>query len=361
MRTKVVICWDGISGYMGACWHALTAQPSIDLKVISTSINAAFDPEVVRGVNLHLLKPEQDHDAGLVAKLVKEHNPAVVVVCGWSRPQFSAIAFNPGLSNVKFIMAMDTPWRGVLKQRFTWLKLHRFLGQIDRVVVSSERSFQYALHLGFSETRIRRGIYGFDYNHLAPLFEQRRGLMGGWPKRFLYVGRYAPEKAIDVLIEAYNRYRTRVENPWPLECCGGGPEGYRLKNQEGVEDSGFVQPRDLPAALLRAGVFVLASRYEPWGVVVGEALASGLPVLCTEACGAGLDMVRSCVDGLTVATDDAAALADGLLWMHRNYDRLPDMGGRGQPLAAAYSAQAWADRWAMWINELADNQNSRRA
>jgi len=72
-----------------------------------------------------------------------------------------------------------------------------------------------------------------------------------------------------------------------------------------------------------------------------EALASGLPVICTEACGAGLDLVRTCFNGLVVTTDSAPNLANAMAWLHNRYDLLPEIGRRGQALAAAFSAQSW--------------------
>jgi glycosyltransferase involved in cell wall biosynthesis len=78
---------------------------------------------------------------------------------------------------------------------------------------------------------------------------------------------------------------------------------------------------------------------------VVEASSAGLPVVCTEACGSAVELVRSYYNGVTVATDNAGALADGLRFIHDNADRLPEMGRRGRDLAAAYSAQIWAQRW----------------
>jgi glycosyltransferase involved in cell wall biosynthesis len=160
------------------------------------------------------------------------------------------------------------------------------------------------------------------------------------------------DKAIDVLLEAYSEYRRAAPDPWPLSCCGAGPYGEMIRSAPGVEDLGFVQPGDLPRVFADHGVFVLASRHEPWGLVLAEAAGAGLPLVCTEACGAGPDVVRSMWNGITVATDDPGRLAAALRWCHDHYAILPTMGERGQPLAAFYSSQAWADRMINYIDEL---------
>jgi len=125
-----------------------------------------------------------------------------------------------------------------------------------------------------------------------------------------------------------------------------------LLKGEGIDDRGFVQPDALPELLQTHGVFVLPSRYEPWGVVLAEALSGGLPVVCTEACGASVELVRPYFNGLTVATDDADALARGLRWMHEHVELLPSMGAAGRPIAAAFAATVWAARWGAMFEEL---------
>ena len=90
----------------------------------------------------------------------------------------------------------------------------------------------------------------------------------------------------------------------------------------------------------------MPSRYEPWGVAIAEAAAAGLPILCTEACGASVELVRPYYNGLIVPTDDAQSLADAMIWCHAHRDRLAEFGERGRSLAAAYSADVWAERWA---------------
>ena len=82
--------------------------------------------------------------------------------------------------------------------------------------------------------------------------------------------------------------------------------------------------------MARSGVFVLASRYDPWPLVIVESSAAGLPVLCTEACGSAVELVRAHYNGWLVATGDIADFARGLLLAHESYNDLPLMGRRAQ-------------------------------
>ncbi len=352
---RVVICWAGISGYLAACWRALAKVQGISFQIVtyghSKSDDAPFDTSILEGIPYHLLKAGRASDAREVAEVVAGLAPDIVALPGWIRPSYCQLVHNPALRSAKFVMEMDTPWLGSWQQYVARFKLRRYLSRLDAVVVTGERCWQYARHLGIPESKIYRGTYGVDYDGLAPTYTQR--VNGGpWPRRFLFVGRYAPVKGIDVLLEAYGRYRSMVSDPWPLSCCGGGPLAERIQSAEGVENLGFVQPGDLPGVFARHGAFVLASRFDPWPLVVVESCAAGLPVLCTEACGSAVELVRSHFNGMTVATGDARALARGMAWMHENHARLPEMGARSQQLAAAYSAQRWADRWAYAFNSI---------
>jgi glycosyltransferase involved in cell wall biosynthesis len=194
-------------------------------------------------------------------------------------------------------------------------------------------------------------MYGIDCTLLEPLHAQRLHQPGGWPRRFLFAGRYVEEKGLDVLIDGYARYRRTTNDPWPLTCCGSGPMNAQL-TAEGVENLGFVQPQDLAAVMARAGAFVLPSRYDPWPLVIAEACAAGLPVICTEACGSAVELVRNLYSGWTVPTEDAASLARAMASADRKHQDLPEIGRRAQSFAAAYSAPVWADRWKVILTEL---------
>ncbi|MBL0928290.1 MAG: glycosyltransferase family 4 protein [Phycisphaerales bacterium] len=359
---NAVICWTDVSGYMASCYRAMAARSDVRLSVIARKVDAqlshaGFKDDLLRGVDAELLTWDELSDIPRVTNLVASKKPDVIVVCGWAVPSFRALATDPRLASAAKVMGMDTPMLGTLRQRLGGMVRRGFFSRIDRVFVTGERSFQLARTLGFEEARIRRGVYGIDYPALAPLHARRAARPDGWPRRFLYLGRYVPDKAIDVLAAAYEQYRALApDQPWPLTCCGQGPLADLLRRVPGVDDRGFLQPPQLPDVYVEHGAFVLASRFDPWPLVVVESAAAGLPILCTEACGSAVECVRSFHNGLTVATEDPAALARGMLWMHTNHHRLPDMGAHGRELAAAYSAERWAERWATAFRELLDQR-----
>jgi glycosyltransferase involved in cell wall biosynthesis len=311
-----------------------------------------FDPKLLDGIPHTLLTTKELHDAERIHKLVADWRPQAVGICGWHVPAFRALTQHPDLQHVRFLMGMDTQRKDTLRQRLGRYRMASYFARIDRVIAASERSWQLGRLLGFPESKLRRGFYGIDARQLAGVMERRMATPGGWPRRFLFVGRYVHEKAVDVMCDAYTRYRSRVNDPWPLTTCGAGPEEARINATPGIENRGFLQPYDLPDALATSGVFILASRYEPWGVVLAEAAYTGMPIICTEACGASLDVVRSHYNGLSIATGDPEALAKAMVWMHEHHDRFPEMGRRGQWLAGAYTADVWAERWEEAFREI---------
>lgn len=349
---KVVFCWSGMSGYMAACWRALGERSEVNASVLVALWSMPWAKEITEHIPDFVgLTREEVSNSQLVEQLVLERNPDIIVICGWACSSFVRLAFNPKLRNVRFIMAMDTPWRGTWRQWLAPLKLRRLVARIDAVFVTGERCWQYARHLGFNEAAIRRGTYGIDYAAIAPARQMRLNL-GEWPKRFLFIGRYSPEKGIQVLVEAYRRYRSSVPDPWPLAACGGGELATMFAAQDGIEDLGFTQPAQMTKVLSGFGVFLLASTFDPWPLVIVESCAAGLPILCTEACGSAVELVRPYYSGLTAATGDASSFARGMLWMHQHYNQLPEMGERAQQFAAAYSAQAWAERWTALFRDI---------
>src|SRR5690606_10262123 len=109
-----------------------------------------------------------------------------------------------------------------------------------RVVVAGERSWQYAHAMGVPEAKIVRGVYGYD-----SAFDRIGMRRTNWPRRFVFTARYSHEKAVDVLLAAYQKYRAEASDPWPLTCCGTGPLQSLIDAADGVDNRGFVPPNDL--------------------------------------------------------------------------------------------------------------------
>lgn len=342
---RIVFAWFDISGYMAACWRALAAETGVQVKIIAYAPDphgkAPFSSEILGDVPHRLLDRAERSNSGLIADAVAAEKPDVLVISGWAHPPYLNLLSDPRLANARIAMAMDTPWRGTLRQWLGRFKIRRLRDRLHRVIVAGERSFLLARNLGFPEERIRKGAYGYDDARFAAAFE-RRQLTPEHPRRFLFTGMYDQRKGLDLILDAYAGYRNRVSSPWPLTCCGTGELNSRVSASPGVINRGFVQPFDLPDVFAEHGVFLLASRYEPWGVVIAEALASGMPVICTHACGASVELIRPFYNGLTLATGSATALFHALTWAHENHTHLSEMGRRGRVFARAHSSALWA-------------------
>jgi glycosyltransferase involved in cell wall biosynthesis len=344
---RIAFFWTGITANMAASWRALAAMPGVKLTIfieLPKRPDTAFDhASLLAGLDARVSVAGEPFDRAAVERSIVEVAPEALVVLGWRSPLCRLAAESPALARVPKVFAIDMPFVMSLRKLVAPFVLRRYLRRFALAYVPGERAAVYARHLGFAADRIERGLIGLDMA-VADEVSRRRAALASWPRRFLYVGRYAPEKRIDLLVAAYRRYRERASDPWPLTTCGIGPEAWRLAGVDGVTDRGFVQPGVMPDVLAEHGAFVLASDYDPWPFVIGESVASGLPVVCTDACGSHVELVRSWFNGRVVGPGDAGALAEALAWIHDHEADLPAFAARGRPLAAPYAANVWAER-----------------
>ncbi|MBU6173621.1 MAG: glycosyltransferase, partial [Planctomycetes bacterium] len=184
------------------------------------------------------------------------------------------------------------------------------------------------------------GLYSVDTDLLVSTFEKR--CTKPWPKKFLYVGRYIEEKDLRTLAEGYRIYRSLVKDPWPLSTIGQGPHRKLLEDQIGVDVLDFVQPDDLAVFWERHGAFVIASKYDPWPLVIVEACRAGLPVIHSTACGSAVELVRESYSGYSFPTGSAIGLALAMTKIHHRYDDLRTMGKRSIQLSSPYCSRQWA-------------------
>lgn len=205
----------------------------------------------------------------------------------------------------------------------------------------------YLEQLGFPAERVA-GFYDVvDNRFFAEGTEKlRENTSAATRPYFLYVGRLATEKNVGTLLASWIGYR-KAGGTWPLVLVGDGPEAASLKASaaaspyaEDVLFPGLKASNALLPFYAFAGCFVLPSSREPWGLVVNEAMASGLPVLVSDVCGCGPDLVEQGVNGFSFSPGDGRALT---LLLHRMEQMSPGlrerMGQSSSEIVAHYSPE----------------------
>lgn len=159
--------------------------------------------------------------------------------------------------------------------------------------------------------------------------EEIRLQMGLRQKIVLYVGRIAKEKQVDRLISEFLR---TADSETSLLVVGSGPDMADLRasvRDSRVVFSGFREGRDLAACFAVSDVHVLASEREPWGLVVNEAMAAGLPSIVSDRVGAR-EMIIEGFNGRIIPYADQEALGAALREVLGNLEECKIMGERAR-------------------------------
>jgi glycosyltransferase involved in cell wall biosynthesis len=201
----------------------------------------------------------------------------------------------------------------------------RAVSMCDGVLHCGSLGRQYFLRYGARKERLFPFPYEPDYLGLtAPdsrrieSVRARYGIERG-KRHLLYSGRLVKVKRVDLLIRAFAAIAGRRPE-WRLVIAGAGPLRNPLESAVPVELgdrvlwTGFIEhPADLASVYHSADILAAPSDYEPWGVVVTEAVAAGLAVVASSVVGAAADVVEDGVNGRIFRCGDGNHLAECLL------------------------------------------------
>jgi glycosyltransferase involved in cell wall biosynthesis len=218
---------------------------------------------------------------------------------------------------------------------------------------------EYACALGLAPEAVFDGYDVVDNEHFASGATPARLAGERWRERlalparfFLASSRFIPKKNLLRLLDAYAGYRQRTgADAWHLVLIGDGALRPRIEAEVqalGLDDvihmPGFKQNHELPAWYGLADAFVHASTTEQWGLVVNEAMASGLPVLVSNRCGCAPDLVQDGGNGFTFDPYDVEELA-GLMQRvaAMSDERRRAMGRASERIIADWGPERFAD------------------
>ena len=238
---------------------------------------------------------------------------------------------------------------------YTWWKevgKHFLFRSIDGAKVPGPDGAHLALRYALPRSRIRYVTQSINIAHYtqarqASSLERtaRRHELGLHGCVFIYVGRLWSGKGVDYLLDAFRTVWMQQQDVSLLLLGDGVDEArYRLlvRDLPNVVFAGFVQPRDIPHHYALADVMIFPTLGDPHGLVVDEAMAAGVPVICTESAG---DIRRRLPDGeagFIVPPADAAVLADRMLRLAVDPVLRARFVARGEELVAAKQHECWA-------------------
>lgn len=278
--------------------------------------------------------------AGKIIDYLTEHAVKAVVVLGyndvgrlriirWCRSSGVAV-FVFGDSNVRGDNARGL--KGFIKR----LYVSKVVAWCDGVMPCGTLGAQFFAKYGATPDRTFFMPYEPDYAMLAGISSAEIDAAASAHKlnrgrrRIVYCGRLVGLKCVDLLVKAFAAVAS--ERPeWDLLVIGDGPLKAELEAlippelKSRVQWTGFLDNQRTISALYRASdVLVLPSRYEPWAVVVNEAVAAGMAMVCTNVVGAAEELVRDGVNGRLFSPGDQAGLTAALREVTRG-DRIDQL------------------------------------
>lgn len=336
--------------YQAPLFRALAAHPEIDLTVFFYSDYGArsyrdpgfghevkWDISLLNGYRFEILpnispRPNPSRFWGLI-------NPGIVTrlrngsfdavwVHGWGRATDWLVMLAAFALGVPVLLRGETnllPPLPEWKRRLKRAVLTRLFRHVSGFLTIGRYNADFYRDYGVAEDRMLSVPYAVDNDFFSKqarqLLSQKRDLRQklGIPEDLpvvLFCGKLTPVKRPMDLLEAFAR--ATADHPALLVYVGDGPlrpqlesyvERHHLKH---IYLMGFRNQTELPRFYALADVFVLPSGFEPWGLVVNEAMCFGLPVIVSDQVGAGGDLVQHGTNGLIFPAGDVAALAQAL-------------------------------------------------
>lgn len=292
---------------------------------------------------------------GVWSLIRKGQFDAVLVFTGYMCATFWIALFAAKLARVPILYGADATtldaqdgrgWKAAIK-KLVWPPLFRMA---DMVLVPSSGTAALMRSLEIPANRVQLTPYVVDNDWWTAMASrvERRAVRDKWniPEDapvILFCAKLQPWKRPQDLLQAFAR--AGIPNSY-LVYAGDGAMRQQLESEAselGIRDRvrffGFVNQTALPEFYSSSDVMVLPSEYEPFGVVVNEAMLCGCPVVASDHVGARLDLIREGETGFVYPMGDIGALAAVLRQAFHSDSKLKEMGNAARRRISQWSPE----------------------
>jgi len=267
-------------------------------------------------------------------------NIKVAGIAGYGRLEYNLILIWCKMKGIRVVLFAeswygDNPVFNLIKGRYLSSVCHSFL------VSGKKAKFHFRNKLGILERPMAIGYSVVDNTH----FKSGKKAMNR--NLILCVARFSAEKNLARLIRAFVKAKLPVD--WALKLVGGGPLKDELQKlasgNEQIILSDWLSYNELPDLYASASFFILPSLFEPWGLVVNEAMSAGLPVALSDECGCEPDLC-STGNGFSFSASEEDSIVETFQKISQTtYEQRQEMGTQSKLKIGLFSPKTWANNF----------------
>lgn len=294
-----------------------------------------------------------------IAKKLSTGQYGLLHLAGWGHPTLLLVLLLGWHHRIPVFLESDTPlpldlplWKRAFKRLF-----YPYLFRIPaKVLPGGRRQTEYLRHYGVSNGRLVTAHMTVDVAEIMRCSDEMRA-QGDKPALrrkfglsesqtvYIFVGRLETYKGIGSLLEAFGAV-TQTRSDVALLIVGDGCERMQVeaaaRENNFVKYAGRLEPDDVIQAYVCADIALVPSTFEPWGLVVNEAMAVGLPVIASDRVGCVDDLVRHGETGLVFPSGSAEKLGESMLYLLENPETRTEMGEAGRRLISGWTLEEQA-------------------
>ena len=288
----------------------------------------------------------------------------LIVIGGYSTPTGMLAIKYLNFKGIPFIINSDG---GIIKEKENKLKYHlkkHLISTASAWLSTGKKTNEYLIYYGAN----RDMIFEYPFTSIKeedilkePISKNKkqtlkRDLNIEEKKIILSIGQFIERKGFDILLKSAKSLNNNIG----IYIIGGKPtqKYLELKNKlklNNVHFIDFMNKEKLKRYYLSADLFVLPTREDIWGLVINEAMANGLPVITTDKCVAGLELIEDDKNGYIIPVDNETILSEKIIKILNDIDLMEKISENNLKKIRDYTIQKMAKKHIDILNKIIQN------
>ena len=298
--TNILFSLEKIGPYHNSRFNSILDLKEFNLNVLESdplSVKYPWKEKLCKRYRVFKFKENIQNNSNFkneLSAILKECSPNIIFITGWDQKISHYLLVISHLEKIPVVIISDSRFKDSKRNFFLESLKKILLGGCSSAIVAGFESENYIAKLGFKNSAIFKPYDVIDNDFFSNSLNKLES-----NKYILCVARFIKKKNHLKLIKAFEKYK-KNNGSLNLIIIGEGPEKQNIINfiktlscESSIAIKSWQGIDELKKFYANAKVFVLFSQYDQWGLVVNEAMASGIPCIVSTECGCYEDLIKN--------------------------------------------------------------------